>query len=328
MAKKMTTVEVANAIRNDASQDYKSVVPVATETNLQDVGRVITSYTPLVNEFTGALVNKIGLQLYAQKMATNKLSGLKRGFLENASDIEQIYVAMAQKTTFDKDGTNPMGRRKPNIKTMYHKENYKAVYEVSISDEQVKQAFTSNSGINQLANQIINSLYSAASYDEFENMKTLIGSADAIGKNVVLAQPTDEATSRVFLKELRKQVAKMSYMSTEFNKQEVKTKSEKSEMIMLVLEDVLAEVDVEVLAKTFNLGKTDIEISIIGVDNFPGLENVYAVVLDRDAFMIYDTLQRMEVVRNPQGLFTNYFLHVWQLQSMSQFHNVLAFKTE
>ena len=89
----------------------------------------------------------------------------------------------------------------------------------------------------------------------------------------------------------------------------------------------MAEVDVEVLAKAFNMGKTQFEAQVIVVDDFGGMENTLALLVDKEWFMIYDTLRTVESIRNPKGLFTNYFLHVWQLQAVSKFRNAIAFKT-
>lgn len=327
MAKQINPVDLVNAIRTSASQEYQERIPVATRENLSIVGKAISEYQPTLNEFTNALVSKIGLQLFADKMAKNPLAPFKRGMLENASDIEEIFVGMAQGVVFDKDGSNPLGRRKPDVKTLYYKENYQQSYEVSVSDAQVKQAFTSYSGIQTLMTQIINSMYSGANYDEYLNMKSMIGKYDPSFKKVTTTAVTDETSAKAFLKQLRKTVNDMSFMSTEFNAAAVKTYSEKSELVLLMDKDLESEIDVEVLARAFNLGKTDIEVQVVLVDGFGDMENCQAVLVDKDWFMMYDTLRTVESIRNPQGLFTNYFLHIWQLQAVSKFKNAVAFVT-
>jgi uncharacterized protein YjdB len=52
-----------------------------------------------------------------------------------------------------------------------------------------------------------------------------------------------------------------------------------------------------------------------------------AVLVDKDFFMVYDNLQKLETVRNSKGLYWNYFYHVWQTLSASRFANAVAFVT-
>ena len=97
--------------------------------------------------------------------------------------------------------------------------------------------------------------------------------------------------------------------------------------MLLVHKDVVAEVDVEVLAKAFNLGKTDIQVQVVVMDDFGSLADTYGLLVDKDWFRVYDTLSHMEPQRNAQGLFTNYFYHVHQTLSASRFKNAVRFTT-
>ena len=81
---KMDSVAMLNAIRSTASEEYQERIPEATRTNLQTVGKAITEYAPTLNEFTGALVSKIALQLFVSKMAKNRLAPFKKGMLKCA----------------------------------------------------------------------------------------------------------------------------------------------------------------------------------------------------------------------------------------------------
>lgn len=65
----VASAEMLNSIRADASDAYKSAVPVATPYNLTDVGNPILSYESVANEFLNALVNKIIMTLgYSQDL--------------------------------------------------------------------------------------------------------------------------------------------------------------------------------------------------------------------------------------------------------------------
>ena len=178
-----------------------------------------------------------------------------------------------------------------------------------------------------LTTQIINSMYSAANHDEYLNMKNLLNTYDANFKKVVVSAVTDEASGKKFMKAIRKSVTDLTFMSDQYNAQRVKTYTDESDQVLLIHKDVVAEVDVEVLAKAFNLGKTDFQTQVVVVDDFGGMENTLALLVDKDWFMMYDTLRTVESIRNPKGLFTNYFLHIWQIQAVSKFKNAIVFKT-
>ena len=56
------SVDILNAIRNSATQNYKDYVPVATKDaqSIKEIGAIIMDYPALQNEFLSALVNRIG----------------------------------------------------------------------------------------------------------------------------------------------------------------------------------------------------------------------------------------------------------------------------
>ena len=82
------------------------------------------------------------------------------------------------------------------------------------------------------------------------------------------------------------------------------------------------------LAKAFNMGKTDFETQLVTMDDFGALTDTYAIIADRDFFRVFDTLSHMEPQRNAQGLFTNYFYHVHQILSLSRFKTAVRLTTK
>ena len=57
------------------------------------------------------------------------------------------------------------------------------------------------------------------------------------------------------------------------------------------------------------------------------MKGTVAVMIDEEALMCYDQLNEMATILNPDGLFENYFLHIWQLIAMSKFENAIRFTT-
>jgi hypothetical protein len=112
--------------------------------------------------------------------------------------------------------------------------------------------------------------------------------------------------------------------SRDFNSLAVRQRSTMDDLHLLIDADSEAEIDVDVLAKAFNMSKTDFLGNVTVIDGFAST-GLKAVLVDKDFFMVYDKLQKLETIRNPKGLYWNYFFHIWQIMSASRFANAVAF---
>lgn len=321
------TVALLNTIRNGASPEYQTRIPVATQNNIAAVGNAITSYAPTFNEYINALVDKFALTIVSSKMANNRLAKFKKGFLPLGKTIEEIWIEQANAQTFDGTGANPLGRRTPDVKTIFHSENRKDYYAASISEDQIHTSFTSDGAMQSFVNGIIESLYSGSEDDEFIIMKRLIADYEPNFFDYGVTAITDAATAQAFVRTVRKGVADLSFRKTTFNKAGVRTQTMPKDQVLIVHSDVIAHVDVDVLAKAFNIGKTDFEPEIVVLDDFSDMTDTLGVLVDKEWFVVYDTLRKLKSQDNAQGLFTNYFYHVHQIMSTSQFKNAIRFTT-
>lgn len=345
------SVGILNSIRNNASEEYQNRIPEATQDNFVDIGNALQTYTMLKNEFWNALINKIGKTLIEQKLFKNKLARFKSGTILSQQDVEEIFIEMAKaENNFDCAGPNPLGRRTgPDVKVVYHRMNRQDKYVITIGDLDVLRVFRSEATLDSFISGLINSVYSGAAYDEWLAMKNLLCTYDGYTTTHIKgtsADPTEIGDMAVFaksfVKTVRKLVADLTVApSTEYNKAGVNTWSNPGDLVLLVNKDLLAEVDVEVLAKSYNMGKTDIQIEVIPMDNLPfkvadGEEYLelyadsilpVAILCDKDFFRVWDTLSHMEPQRNADGLFTNYFYHVHQTLSLSPFKNAVLIAT-
>lgn len=92
-----TSVDILNAIRNNASANYQDYVPVADATaeSIREIGSIIMNYTALQNEFLNSLINRIGMVMITSKMYSNPLSVFKKGKLDFGETTEEIFVELA-----------------------------------------------------------------------------------------------------------------------------------------------------------------------------------------------------------------------------------------
>ena len=288
------------------------------------MGKPTTTFTPTANGYLSELVNKIGRQEYASKTYSNPLASLKGGFIANASDIEEIYVSRLNGIAQNLDGTSNFDKTKADVKTCYHKQNYSKLYTTTVSDKQVRQAFTTSGGVKALADEIITQLHTGAQYDEYvvmrDNLKDIIG-RDNI-KKIETTPVTDNATAKDFVKKLKTVVSKMSFRNQDYC--EFETSANLNELILFVKPEMLAEIDVELLASAFNVSSVDIKTRVFVVDTF-GDETTEALLIDKNAFKVHPTLYNLETARNAQGMFTNYHLNVEYIVSTSTMYNACLF---
>lgn len=324
------TYDIVNAIRNSQGDTFKSYVPLANADNVAEVGAGILQSQTVQNEFITALVDRIGLVIIRNVQLRNPLKRFKKGQMPLGRTIEEVFVDITKANKYDaEDAEETVFKRTiPNVKVLFHERNRQDRYDQTIQDDSLKTAFVSWAKFGDFLSSIINAIYNSAEVDEYEYMKLLIDNYYSKGlfHVVKVNEVTDETSSREFVKKVRASASKMTLPqgSRDFNSLAVRTRSEMSNLHLFIDADINAITDVDVLAKAFNLENSTLLGNITVIDGFAskGLE---AVLVDESFFMVYDNLLKMETIRNPKGLYWNYFYHVWQTLSVSRFANAVAF---
>ena len=355
---KGNSVDILNAIRNNASESYRAIVPAAQGTleSVREIGNIIMSYAALKNEFLSALVNRIGMVLITSKMYDNPLSVFKKGKLDLGETIEEIFVDIARVFQYD-PGTaesEVFKREIPDVDAAFHTMNYQKFYKATIQDKDLKLAFLSWTGVSDLIAKIVNSMYSAASYDEYQIMLFMlalfINNGYLYPVQVAQATATNAKAVTTRIKQISNQ---LEFMTNKYNTAGVHTFTAKEDQYLLVNADFDATMDVEVLASAFNMSKAEFMGHRVLVNSFGDLdltriqeifaddpnftipdgfanvleayEAIPAVLVDRNFFMIFDNLYEFTEQYNGQGLYWNYWYHVWKTFSGSPFANAIVF---
>ena len=337
MAKKETNVQVLNAIRDAASEKYKNAVPVATLTNLQDVGNPILQYASIRNEFLELLVNKIALPIVRARRFRNPLALFQREGSPLATDEEEIGVNPAKAEKFDARSTDLLKQTIPDVKAAYHRLNRQERYSVTVEFAVMRGAFVSWEGFDRLEDQIVESLYNGNYIDEYNLTIATVSSGvfDGTLQQVTVAKPVDESTSKAFVATAQNLFYQFQNPSTEFNSWQKSGGSgdpymswtAPEDVVLFVRADIMAKVNVDSLASAFNIEKANFMGRVITVPNFgslPGAENIFAIMCDRDYPVILNKLFMVEDFRNGSNLSVNYWLHVWQTYSTSPLENAVA----
>lgn len=338
--------------------DGTTVSKAAALNSLRAVGEIITNFSATQNAFLGALVNRIGRVMIDSRLYENPWRMFKKGFLEYGETVEEIFVEMAKPYQFDPERAESevFKRRIPDVKSAFHSLNYQKFYPTTVSNDQLRQAFLSWQGISDLIARIIEQVYTGANYDEFLVMKYLIARLALDGKLYAVNIPTLTAdNARSVTTQMVEQARNLSYMSTKYNMAGVPTFTDPRFLYTILTSKVSSVFDVEVLALSFNMDKAELIGNIIGVDNFgeidanrlalifaddpytsyvpftekelTQLSSIAALMVDENFFMIFDHFYNMTDIYNPQGLYWNYFYHVWKVISASPFANAMLFTT-
>lgn len=350
-----STIDIMNVIRQNASYEYQQNVPkVAKASDIPRVGEVIYGTPAFANQFINALVNRIAIVRVQSATFNNPYSILKKGYIEFGETVEDIFVSIAKAVDFDpeKAAQREFQRTIPDVRSAFHTMNWRVMYPVTIQDEDLKQAFLSIDGVQNLIAKIVESVYTAAEYDEFLLFKYLLIKAISHGKihSKSVGDGTNLDTAAV---QFRGTSNLISFMSDKYNELKVKNNTPKDRQVIFMDSLFNAEFDVNVLASAFNMDKADFMGRLFLIDNWTefdnarfdviransdGIEevtsdelallaNVKAVILDEKWFQVYDNNNKFTEDYVASGLYWNYFYHTWKTVSNSPFANAIAFVT-
>ena len=351
-----SSVDILNAIRNSATNQYKNYVPVATQDadSIREIGAIIMDMPQLQNEFLSALVNRIGRVLITSKMYDNPWAMFKKGMLEFGETIEEIFVNIAKPFQFDPAvaETNLSKREIPDVRSAFHIMNYQKYYKTTIQNDQLRQAFLSWEGITDLIAKIVDAMYTGANYDEFQTMKYMLAKNILNGRLTPVSIPAvSSANMKDIVSTIKGTSNKLEFLSEDYNIAGVKTHTKKADQYLLVNSEFDAVMDVEVLASAFNMDKAqfaghrvlvdgfgDLDIerlnilfaddptyTEIGSDELEALNAIPCIMVDKDYFMIFDNFYNFTEQYNGEGLYWNYWYHVWKTFSVSPFANNVLF---
>lgn len=269
-----STIDILNTIRANASAQYQDQVPeVATNYDVRQVGDVFFGYPNLANEFLSALVNQIALVRIRSATFNNPYRMFKKGFLETGETVEEVFVQIAKARDFspEKAASRELKRTIPDVRSAFHLINWKVQYPVTVQREDLRQAFTSISGVEDLISRIIDSVIRAAEYDDFLLVKYLLIKAVSHGKMKPVA--FDAADSKNAATAFRGTSNMLTFMKNDYNAAGVTTVTPREDQYIFMDAQYNAKFDVEVLAAAFHMEKADFLGRLVLIDDFTTFDN-------------------------------------------------------
>ena len=183
-----TNKDILNAIRNEASAEYKERVPeIKTREDEAEVYKITQDYPNVHNEFLQALTNKIFKSVVMNRVWNNPLVMLKKGEIPYGQGIEQIFVDIAEKKNFYNDhftgslsdADDLLKKQESDVSNQFVQRNFAYKYKASLSNQRIRQAFATPNGIQAMIDGQVASVMTAANFQEFNDMLGILNrSAD------------------------------------------------------------------------------------------------------------------------------------------------------
>ena len=273
-----------------------------------------------------------------------------KGYLEFGETVEEVFVNIAKAREFsaEKAEARELKRTLPDVRSAFHTMNWRVQYPVTIQDEDLRLAFLSMDGVQDLIARIVDSIYTAAEYDEYLLFKYLIIKAVSHGKMFPVALGGTMDTAAIAF---RGNSNKLGFMSTKYNEAGVTTTTPKADQYVFMDSDYNAAYDVQVLAAAFNMDKAEFMGKLLLIDDFTTFDNdrfdviransdmiesvsstelalmakVKAILVDKEWFQVYDNQNKFTEQYVASGMYWNYFYNVWKTVSYSPFSNAIVF---
>lgn len=334
-----TWQDVMNAVYADMSGEFQSrIQPLFdSDADLASFGNALLNYKPGANEFLYSLINHIGLVNVNYRSFESPLKMFKKGWMEFGDTIEDIYIEPIKGMLYEAEvpNTNPGDQWqtfKPDQDVVFYKINRECVYPLTINERVIRRAFMSYRELDKFMAGIMRQLYNGDELDDFSlTMKLLNNYANVDGKNLFFQMPVsavvDETTAKTLVKAVRAVVKGLRFPTRAYNAKGVLNWAMPEDMFLLVTPEVNAVLDVDVLAKAFNMDKASFLGNVVEVPGFgSNLSDVQAILVDREFIQDYDTYKDiLSTGLNARHITTNYFYHHQGIMACSPFYHAIAF---
>ena len=332
--------DVMQAVYSDMNGEFQArIQPLfETDSDLADFGNALLNYKPGANEFLYSLINHIGLVNVNYRSFESPLKMFKKGWMEFGDTIEDVYVEPIKGMLYEHEvpNDNPGDQWqtfKPDEDVVFYKINRECVYPLTINERTLRRAFMSYRELDKFMAGLMRQLYNGDELDDFTlTMKLLSNYSNVNGANLYFQVPvsevTDETSAKTLVKAVRSVVKGLRFPTRMYNAKGVLNWARPEDMYLLVTPEINAILDVDVLAKAFNMNKTEFMGNVIEVPGFAGdsMADVQAILIDKEFIQDYDTFKDITTTGlNARHLTTNYYYHHQGIMACSPFYHAIAF---
>lgn len=359
---------IFNTVRQYAAPSFRDQIPQipkgADYHQYLKIGERIVGNIGLANEFVSTLINQVALVIISKMDFTNNLARFRKGYLEFGETVEDIFVGIAKAYDYEPEDAPAVENAywPAEVYANFYALNVRLQYRVTVSEEQLRTAFTAYDGLRNLMDYIIRSVYTAMEYDTWLLTQYLVIKAVANGRvrvettdgygNALEAKPTAALFGTI-----QGQAGLLAAPSRSYNEAGVLTSTPAERMTLLVSSRVNGALSAEVLAYMFgpDYAQTGFEKIVLPAfdafdndrfvktttsagkkvylkgyqpitdDELAVMRTIDAVLVDTDWFQVYDNLIRFESHRVTSAHAWNNFLSHWMTLANSPYANIVAF---
>lgn len=336
----MDNVQLLNYVRQYAPDDYKNRIPAVTQGEIQSALRGFQSYTPTWDQFMGIFLEKIGLQIIRNTTWTNPMGIFKRAPMRLGSKIEEIATNLQKAHGYKNNCTDVFGVNPPDSRVNFHSTNRHDFYTITVPLEDVLRGVaTDDYFLANYLGALVDNLIVSDNNDEYLLFKQILANANDndgffnVQVSDVLTANDKAAAARALVEQVRGYYRLLKFPSADYSVEgrEGGLITVGRDMVLVIDARTEAAIDVESLAAAFHMEKADfLADSVAVIDKWPeGMEGTQALLVDRDFFVVSDTLLTMQPAPiNPCNLSQNYFYHHWGIYSYSRFVPAVRFSTD
>lgn len=330
-----------NALKAEQDMTYRSRVPDADKGNMKDMLQFFSQNRPFWNEFMDALVNRIGAVIaHSQMWDGNPFVEFKRGLMQYGDTIEEVQTGLINAHVYDPDeeqmerslfGTHPIPAQ-----SAFHKIDRQDVYEFTLNENLLRRAFLEPGGLSSFVTNMMAAPTTSDRWDEFLQICSLFAYYESYCGgffHVKVADPSKDTSgtgqaAKDLLKRIRTLNDLIRFPTTKYNAAHMPSFANPGDMIFITSPEVQAAIDVDALAGAFNVDRAEVPNRVITIprDKF-GLDYGVGLLTTKDFFVLADTLVETASMVNPRKLATQYFLHHWEIISVSKFVPAILFNT-
>lgn len=276
--------------------------------------------------FFSFLVDAVAMQIVRSSQFSDKLAFLYKDEIPYGRVIYDIRPICPNEDSdygvvdFEVDVTNPYEKQKSKLSMVEHKANNYKKIKITYSYDQIRSAFNTAFGVSDLVQAIINQVYlqkNAWSYTAKRN--SLAQRGYALWKKFTSFED--------FTIKFQQFKSDMEYpqLSQGYNRNVIVNPSAESDLRIFISKDFKIEDNVKYLSSLFNVGYADIAKMVVEVDGFGDYaKDVVCVILDINGLEFRKILNDSDELRNPADKTRNYWLHFWEMISVSPNCNAVA----
>ena len=326
-----TNKNILNAVRSQLSYEVQNHLPEITSDNISQVYDDILKYNPLRNEIVPSLVRLIGMLSVDTVAWRNPLARYKKNPMRYGETEEETYVNMCKGHAYDPRDSFEKAFQiyESYIMSVFHNINLKIQYPITVTFDNLRNAFFSEYGIRDMISAKMESAVTGANWDEYLAMKMLIDAAydKEILPAVTVPEVVNEESAKDMLVEVKTAIGEFSFPNPANNIAGSTASSRPENIIFITTPRTNANISVQALAYAYQLDRAQVEVNTVVVDNFSH-SAIQAVAVVVRFFKVREQLREISDQKLANVLSWNYFYTLFEMVSASPFYPIRVFTTD